>query len=179
MPPCINATISIRHLQHNFPKMRGGESKAVWNFKDSSDLVAGFFPKQTCCSIRFSSRGPLVCSLTFLHFSSAHPVSVVDILWWICLLRIKTCNKFLTATTEYVVIIEGSTTHWHPLSQAFPGDIRALSSFFLTTLSLSSFVLLDHWCVIYVSIQGLKILSRRSSFLRRVSWVCGQMIRRC
>ena len=37
----------IRHkkLQYNFPKMRGGGSKAGWNFsKNSSNLVAGPFP---------------------------------------------------------------------------------------------------------------------------------------
>ena len=46
IPPCIYATISIiKSLQHDFPKMRGGGSKAVWNFsKKSSDLVAGYFP---------------------------------------------------------------------------------------------------------------------------------------
>ena len=33
-------------MQHNFPKMRGGGAKAVWNFsKKSSDLAAGSFPK--------------------------------------------------------------------------------------------------------------------------------------
>ena len=47
----------------------------------------------------------------------------------IYLLRIKTCKKFLTATTIYVAIIEGSTTHWHPLSQACPADVGALFSF--------------------------------------------------
>ena len=32
-------------MQHSFPKIRGGGSKAVWNFsKNSSDLVAGSFP---------------------------------------------------------------------------------------------------------------------------------------
>ena len=47
MPPCINATIStIKNLQYNFPKKKGG-SRAVWNFsKNSSDLVAGSFPYQ-------------------------------------------------------------------------------------------------------------------------------------
>ena len=47
IPPRIYATISIiKNLQYNFPKMRGGGSKAVWNFSEnSSDLVAGSFPK--------------------------------------------------------------------------------------------------------------------------------------
>ena len=59
MPPCINATISIiKKLQHNFPKMRGGGSKAVWNFsKKSSDLVAGFFPMHL--SLYLSLNQPL------------------------------------------------------------------------------------------------------------------------
>ena len=41
IPPCIYATISIiKNLQHNFPKMRRGGSKVVWNCsKNSSDLV--------------------------------------------------------------------------------------------------------------------------------------------
>ena len=41
------ATISIiKKLQHNFPKMRGRGSKAIWNFSEnSSDLVAGQFPQ--------------------------------------------------------------------------------------------------------------------------------------
>ena len=38
----------IKKLQYNFPKMRGGGSKAVWNFsKNSSDLVAGPFPMES------------------------------------------------------------------------------------------------------------------------------------
>ena len=46
VPPCIYSTISIiKKLQHNFPKMRGGGSKAVWNFSEnSSDLVEPSFP---------------------------------------------------------------------------------------------------------------------------------------
>ena len=46
MPPCINATISIiKKFAIQFFKNEGG-SKAIWNFsKNSSDLVAGSFPK--------------------------------------------------------------------------------------------------------------------------------------
>ena len=46
VPPCIYSTISIiKNLQNNFPKMRGGGSKAVWNISEnSSDLVAPSFP---------------------------------------------------------------------------------------------------------------------------------------
>ena len=47
VPTCIYSTISItKKLQHNLPKMRGGGSKAFWNFsKKSSDLVEPSFPK--------------------------------------------------------------------------------------------------------------------------------------
>ena len=50
MPPCINATtISImKNLQYNFSKMRGGGQRPLGFFpKNSSDLVAGSFPKSS------------------------------------------------------------------------------------------------------------------------------------
>ena len=28
-----------KKMQHNFPKMRGGESKAVWNFSENSSVL--------------------------------------------------------------------------------------------------------------------------------------------
>ena len=30
-----------KKLQHNFPKMRGGRSKAVWNFSENSSVLEG------------------------------------------------------------------------------------------------------------------------------------------
>ena len=30
-----------KNLQHNFPKMRGGGSKAVWNFSENSFVLEG------------------------------------------------------------------------------------------------------------------------------------------
>ena len=30
-----------KNLQHNFPKMRGGGSKAVWNFSENSSVLEG------------------------------------------------------------------------------------------------------------------------------------------
>ena len=30
-----------KKLQHNFPKMRGGGSKAVWNFSENSSVLEG------------------------------------------------------------------------------------------------------------------------------------------
>ena len=30
---------SLKKLQHNFPKMRGGGSKAVWNFSENSSVL--------------------------------------------------------------------------------------------------------------------------------------------
>ena len=32
---------SLKKLQHNFPKMRGGGSKAVWNFSENSSVLEG------------------------------------------------------------------------------------------------------------------------------------------
>ena len=30
-----------KNLQHNFPKMRGGGSKAIWNFSENSSVLEG------------------------------------------------------------------------------------------------------------------------------------------
>ena len=39
--------LCLKNLQHNFPKMRGGGSKAVWNFSENSSGLEGVgFPKQ-------------------------------------------------------------------------------------------------------------------------------------
>ena len=44
---CLVAILS-RNPQYNFPKMRGGGSKAVWNFSEvSSVLVCAPVPKNT------------------------------------------------------------------------------------------------------------------------------------
>ena len=32
---------SLKNLQYNFPKMRGGGSKAVWNFSENSSILEG------------------------------------------------------------------------------------------------------------------------------------------
>ena len=40
----------LKNLQYDFPKMRGGGSKAVWNFSENSSvLVGGGFPNRGEC----------------------------------------------------------------------------------------------------------------------------------
>ena len=35
----IQSVASLKNLQHNFPKMRGGGSKAVWIFSENSSVL--------------------------------------------------------------------------------------------------------------------------------------------
>ena len=37
----IQSVASLKNLQHKFPKMRGGGSKAVWNFSENSSVLEG------------------------------------------------------------------------------------------------------------------------------------------
>ena len=39
---------SLKNLQYNFPKMRGGGSKAVWNFSENSSILEGKGVPKVC-----------------------------------------------------------------------------------------------------------------------------------
>ena len=91
IPPCINATISIRkNQQYDFPKMRGGGRRPF-----------GFFPKYCLIWQRHPSLSPKFYQLLWL------PLHVCNVLVCnLCSAHIFVCNVYTVFVCDlYIVLV--------------------------------------------------------------------------